>query len=140
MERDGCRSGFRSFCMWGRVRTYLLTFVALLYVAGLPGSVARGVLVELSAPALPKGLEGRDGVLDVFVKDATKDDRPPIARARVHAFAILDGRAHGAARVTTGDDGHAKLERLPSAEHWIVAEAPGFARASQMVVVVAGAR
>lgn len=126
--------------MWGRVRTYILTFIALLYVAGIPGSIAREVLVELSAPALPKGLEGRDGVLDVFVKDATKDDRPPIARARVHAFAILDGRAHDAGLVTTGDDGHAKLERLPSTEHWIVAEAPGFARASQMVVVVAGAR
>jgi hypothetical protein len=128
--------------MWGRVRTYLLTFVALLYVAGLPGSVARDVLLELSAPALPKGLEGRDGVLDVFVKDATKegDDKPPVPRARVHAFAILDGRAHDAGLVIAGDDGHAKLERLPAAEHWIVAEAPGYARASQMVVVVAGAR
>jgi hypothetical protein len=126
--------------MWARVRTYLATFLALLFVATIPGSVAREVLLELTAPALPKGLEGRDGVLDVFVKDATKDDRPPIAGARVRAFAILDGRAHDAGLVTTGDDGHAKLERLPSAEHWIVAEAPGFARASQMVVVVAGAR
>lgn len=130
--------------MWGRVRTYILTFVALLYVAGLPGSVAREVLLELSAPALPKGLEGRDGVLDVFVKDATKGDdspdKPPIARARVHAFAILDGRAHDAGAAVTGEDGHAKLERLPAAEHWIVAEAAGFARASQLVVVVAGAR
>lgn len=129
--------------MWGRVRAYLLTFVALLYVAGWPGSVAREVLVELTAPALPKGLEGRDGVLDVFVKAAfgpNDDDKKPIPRARVHAFAILDGRAHDAGLALTDDEGHAKLERLPRAEHWIVAQAPGRARASQMVVVVAGAR
>ncbi len=117
----------------------MLALVALLYLAGVPGSVVRDVIVELTAPELPKNLEGRDGTLDVFVRTAD-GDKPPVARARVRAFAILDGRAHSAADALTDAEGHATLKELPSAEHWVVAEAPGRARASQMVVVVPGQR
>ena len=125
--------------MVGRVRTVLLALVALLYVATIPGSVLRDVVVELTAPELPKDLEGRDGILDVVVRSAD-GDKPFIAGARVRAFAILDGRAHDAGNALTDGEGRATLRDLPSAEHWIVAEAPGRARASQMVVVVARAR
>lgn len=116
----------------------MLALVALLYLAGVPGSVVRGVVLELSAPELPKNLEGRDGILDVFVR--TAGDAQPVAKARVRAFAILNGRAHSAGDALTDAEGHAALKDLPSAEHWVVAEAPGRARASQMVVVVPGER
>jgi hypothetical protein len=123
---------------FARVRSLLLAILGLLFVASWPGAAVRELVLELTAPALPKEIEGRDGVLDVIV--TTKDEGHPIAHARVRAFAILDGRAHAAAEATSDEGGRATLRALPQAEHWIVAEAEGRARASQMVVIVAGAR
>lgn len=116
----------------------LLVLLALLYVAGLPGASVRPVVIELGAAPLPKEITDRDGVLDVVVKNA--DTKIAIAGARVKAFAILDGRAHAAGATTSDATGRATLRELPHAEHWIVAEAEGRMRASQMVVIVAGAR
>lgn len=137
-----------------RLRAILLALAGLLFVASWPGAAVRAVTVPLVVvPAVPKEITGRDGILDVVVhavdvgskgdpaKDSTdKSDKPVLAGARVHAFAILDGRAHAAGEAETDADGRATLRDLPQAEHWIVAEAPGRARASQMVVVVSGAR
>src|SRR5262249_59016549 len=89
------------------------------------------------------GVGGREGVLGGVVQELAGGDDArglPIAGARVRACAILDGRADAAGDVRTDASGLATLRSLPQAEHWIVAEAPGRARASQMVVVVAGAR
>ncbi|MDB4938288.1 MAG: hypothetical protein JWP87_5260 [Labilithrix sp.] len=125
-----------------RLRPFLVGLVAalcLLYVASWPGSVARPLVVALTAAPLPEDVGDRDGVLDVVVTDAA-GDKPAIAGARVRAFAILDGRAHDAGETTTDATGRATLKRLPHAEHWIVTEAAAHARASQMVVIVAGAR
>jgi hypothetical protein len=107
-----------------------------LYVAGWPGAALHAIAVELAAPEIPKTIEGRNGILDVIVQGPDG----PIKGAKVHAFAILDGKAHFAADATADATGRATLKDLPEAEHWVVAEAPGFARASQMVAVVAGAR
>lgn len=124
--------------MLARLKVHLLVLAALLYVASWPGGALRAATVaELVAPQVPESIHGRDGVLDVIV---TEKDGGPIAGARVRAFAILDGRAHAAGEARADADGRATLKELPSAEHWVVAEAPGRARASQMVVVVAGAR
>lgn len=139
-------------------RALLLALIGLVYIATWPGTAVRGVWVaELVAPAVPKEV-GRDGVLDVVVHvgdgqpiankraddddtlTAKKSDKPVLAGARVRAFAILDGRAYAAAEAISDRDGRATLRDLPQAEHWIVAEADGHSRASQMVVVVAGAR
>ena len=79
-----------------RFRAVVLVFLGLLYVAGLPGTALREAMVELVAPQIPKEIRERDGVLDVIVR-AAEGDKPPIAGARVRAFAILDGRAHAAA-------------------------------------------
>ncbi len=122
-----------------RLRSFLVAFVCLLYVATWPGAIARPLVVELTAAPLPADVGDRDGVLDVVVT-AAEGDKPPLARARVRAFAILDGRAHDAGEATTDATGRATLTRLPHAEHWIVAESAGHARASQMVVIVAGPR
>jgi hypothetical protein len=121
-----------------RWRQALFALVTLLYVAGVPGTVLRAVPVELTAPELPKTIQGRDGILDVIVRG--KAEAGPLAGAKVHAFAILDGKAHAAGEAKTDADGRATLKDLPAAEHWVVAEAAGHARASQMVAVVAGAR
>jgi len=122
-----------------RLRPILLALLCLLYVGSWPGAVVRPVLVELTAAPLPEDIGDRDGVLDVVVHDAV-GAKLPLAGARVRAFALLDGRAHDAGASTTDATGRATLKRLPHAEHWIVAEAAGHARASQMVVIVSGAR
>lgn len=118
------------------LRTLALVVMALVYVASWPGAALRAVSVELVAPALPPTVEGREGVLDVVVHAAGG----AVTNARVRAFAILDGRAYAAGEASTDRAGRASLRALPPAEHWVVAEAGGHARASQMVVVVAGAR
>jgi protocatechuate 3,4-dioxygenase beta subunit len=125
--------------MPSRVRSLMLALLALLYVASWPGAALRPLELELAAPPIPKEITERDGVLDVVVT-AADGAKGPIAGARVKAFAILDGRASSAGEAVTDATGRARLEGLPRAEHWIVAEAPGRARASQMVVIVSGAR
>lgn len=123
------------------LRQALLALFAVIYVASWPGSALRaksGLVLELTAPEVPKTIQGRDGILDVIVRG--KAEAGPLAGAHVHAFAILDGRAHAAGEADTDAEGRATLKDLPEAEHWVVAEAPGHARSSQMVAVVAGAR
>ncbi len=120
-----------------RARSVLLALIALLYVASWPGSALRPRIVEVVVPPVPQNLPDRDGALDVTV---TTEEGDVVQGARVRAFAILDGRAHAAGAALTDGEGRARLGDLPRAEHWIVAEADGYARASQMVVVVAGAR
>jgi protocatechuate 3,4-dioxygenase beta subunit len=123
-----------------RLRPFLVAFLCLFYVATWPGSVSRPLaVVELTAAPLPEDVGDRDGVLDVVVTDAN-GDKLALPGAKVHAFAILDGRAHDAGAATTDADGRATLKRLPHAEHWIVAEAASHARASQMVVIATGSR
>lgn len=122
-----------------RLRAVVLALVGLLYVASWPGAALHAVTLELVAPPVPREIAGRDGVLDVVVR-AKDGSKAPLAGARVRAFAMIGERAHAAGEAESDPEGRAILRDLPEAEHWIVAEAPGRARASQMVVVVAGAR
>lgn len=132
---SGGRSRVPLVGLWRRA---LFVLAAVLYVAGIPGAVLRAIPVELTAPEVPRTIQGRDGILDVVVRG--KAEGGPLTGAHVHAFAILDGRAHAAGEADTDADGRATLKDLPLAEHWVVAEAAGHARASQMVAVVAGPR
>ena len=122
-----------------RARSVVVVLLCLLFVGSWPGSVVRPLLVELMAAPIPENVGDRDGVLDV-VAHVAEGDKALLAGVRVRAFAILDGRAHTAGEAISDASGRASLLRLPHAEHWVVAEAPGRARASQMVVVVSGAR
>lgn len=122
-----------------RVRAALLVLLCLVYVASWPGSAIRELAFD-QGPVLapvPSTIRDRDGALDVVVRDR---GGPPLAGAEVRAFAVLDNKVFGAGRAVTDEAGVARLEGLARAEHWIVAEAKGRARASQMVVVVSGAR
>lgn len=119
----------------------LLSLACLLYVASWPGNVLRE-LPELSSkavlvPSVPADAPGRDGSLDVVVRDL---EGQPILGAKVRAFAMLDGRAHAGGEGTTDAEGRASIERLLRAAHFVVAEAEGKARSSQMVAVAPGAR
>jgi hypothetical protein len=98
-----------------RWRQALFALVTLLYVAGLPGTVLRAVAVELTAPELPKTIQGRDGVLDVIVRG--KVEAGPLAGAKVHAFAILDGKAHAA-----GEDKAIAASAIEAAELALILE------------------
>lgn len=122
-----------------RALEVVLVLLALLYVASWPGVPVRPVVLELTASPIPKEVTDRDGALDVVVR-AAEGDKPALAGVVVRAFAILDGRAHAAGASKTDATGRASLRDLPRAEHWIVAELEGRARASQMVVIVSGAR
>lgn len=122
-----------------RLRSLLFALFGLLYVASWPGVPLRPVMFELAAAPVPENVGDRDGVLDVMVR-AADGSKEPLGGARVRAFAMLDGRAHDAGNALTDRTGRATLKNLPHAEHWIVADARGRARASQMVVVVSGAR
>ncbi len=110
----------------------------LLYVASIPGAALRTLVIDVTTAPLPESVRERDGALDVFV--TAESGGAPIRGARARAYAWLSGRAHFAAESTTDDTGRARLDRLPRAEHWIVVEAEGYARASRMVVIVEGAR
>jgi hypothetical protein len=122
-----------------RVRSIVLVLLCLLYMGTWPGSITRPLVLELTAAPVPVDVGDRDGGLDVVAHEA-EGDKAVLAGVRVRAFAILDGRAYAAAEATTDASGRAALQRLPHAEHWVVAEAPGRSRASQMVLVVAGGR
>lgn len=123
-----------------RASLFFCIFAALLYVAGIQGVPLRILVsaLELEAPSVPETVTGREGLLDVIVV-ASDGDKAPL-RAHVRAFAILDGKAFAAGAAATDETGRATLKDLPQGEHWVVAEAEGRARASRMVVVVAGAR
>jgi hypothetical protein len=120
------------------VARVFVIFACLLYVASIPGATVRSLVLDVTAAPLPESVRDRDGALDVFVKSDAGG--APIPGARARAYAWLSGRAHFAAEATTDATGRARLDRLPRAEHWIVVEADGHARASRMVVIVEGAR
>lgn len=116
----------------------MVVLLCLLYVGSWPGSALRPGPLDVVSPPVPLDVE-RDGVLDVIVRAADLD-KAPLRGVRVRAYAMLGDRAHIAGETLTDESGRATLQRLPHAEHWIVAEAAGRARASQMVVIVSGSR
>lgn len=124
-----------------RLASLLGALVCMLVLAGVPGASLRPLVVEITAPPVPSEVSERDASLEVDVtRKASEGEAPPLPGARVRAFSLIDGRAFAAADVVADGAGHASLERLPRGEHWIVAEASGYARASRMVLLVPGAR
>jgi hypothetical protein len=121
-----------------RVLAAVLALLVVLVVGGIPGERLLPTVVELVAPPVPADTPGRDAALVVTLHDETGGGAGP--GARVRAFAILAGKAYLAGEAVAGNDGVARLDGLPRAEHWIVAEAPGRARASSHVVLTAGPR
>ncbi|MEO8800219.1 MAG: carboxypeptidase-like regulatory domain-containing protein, partial [Polyangiaceae bacterium] len=112
----------------------LWLFLAL-FVASIPGDGTRPVVFERIAPPVPDSVKDRDAALDVTVETP---DHEPVRDARVRALAVLDDAVHLAGEGTTDAHGALHLTKLPRASHWIVADAPGKARASTMLALAAG--
>jgi len=125
-----------SWLRWARVIAAWLAVV--LCVGGLPGGTVHDVVRDLVAPPVPEDVRDRDGALDVTVRDGP--DGPPLAGAHVRALAMVDERAYLADARETDAAGHAHLAALPRGEAWLLADAPGHARASSRLVVEAGTR
>lgn len=124
-----------------RIARAIAAVLAVLLVAGgIPGASSRTVVHDVfaSPPPLPAETTDRDGALEVTVHEG--DAGPPVAGARVRALALVGGRAYLAGERDTDGAGLARLARLPHAETWVVADAPGHARAATHVVVEAGVR
>jgi protocatechuate 3,4-dioxygenase beta subunit len=123
-----------------RLLSWLLVSVALVGVAALPGSSLRGRdLVRLAdqpaAPPLPPEV-GPPRTASVTVRAEDEAGRP-VAGAQLTALAVVDERARLAASAVTDAEGRAVLGALPEgAEHWIVARAPGRARAATSLVAL----
>jgi hypothetical protein len=109
-----------------------------LALGGIPGSPGRAVVRDVVAPPLPPETTDRDGILDVSVHDGPQG--PPARDAHVRALALLDGRAYLADARDTDAAGRTRLAHLPHAETWVIADAPGRARAAATVVVGADPR
>jgi hypothetical protein len=120
------------------LRALGLALLVVLAVGGIPGASLQPVLQDLVAPPVPADVKDRDGALDVVVHDGPGG--PPLAGAHVRAIALVEDRAYLADAHDTDAAGTAHLTRLPHGETWLLAEAPGKARASTRLVVEAGLR
>ena len=115
-----------------------LALLAVLVASGIPGERLSPVVTTLTAPPLPSDVKDRDAALDVTVR--ARGSGMPVPGARVQAFAIVLGRAYLGADAVTDANGFARVAPLPSGEHWVVADALGFARASSHLVLTAETR
>jgi hypothetical protein len=119
----------------GRALAAMAWLVCLVFLASTPGTPLRPAPPPDSlAPPLPPDDDPRDAVLSVEVRAR----EAAVPAARVRDLVIRQGRAYLAGEGTTDARGRARIDRLPRGEHWVLAEATGFARASSMVVLSAG--
>ncbi len=109
----------------------------VVFFATIPGARLRPLEIERVAPPLPREVKERDGALVVHV---LTEGHVPLEGARVQALAVIDGRVHLADAASSSRAGTAQLLHLPHADHWIVADAPGRARAATRLAISAGSR
>ncbi|MDP9002870.1 MAG: carboxypeptidase-like regulatory domain-containing protein, partial [Myxococcota bacterium] len=114
------------------------TTAVVLATGGIPGAVLRPISYDLG-PLAPgnQGLR-RDGTL--LVKVRTAGGGALIDGAEVRAYALLDDVSYLADVRRTDKAGSALIKGLPDGVVWVVADAPGRARASTRLVVDAERR
>jgi Carboxypeptidase regulatory-like domain/PDZ domain len=129
----------RRVSAWFRwARPVLAALAVVLVVGGVPGARPNPFVLPLrTAPQLPPDESGRDARV---VATLRTESGKPIANGRVQAFAIVDGAAYAAGAATSDAAGRAVVDELPHGEHWLVADAEGFARASSHVILSVGER
>jgi protocatechuate 3,4-dioxygenase beta subunit len=119
-----------------RIRAVLAAAAVVFVAGGIPGAPARWAPTDVVAPSVPPEVEERDGRVEVAVRDAAG----PLRGARVQVLSIVDDTAYLADARDTDAAGHARFERLPEGEVWILANASGHARASSHAVLTASPR
>jgi protocatechuate 3,4-dioxygenase beta subunit len=110
-----------------RVANVLAGLACLLFVLGLADS-PRVVLEAVSALAVPETDVARDGVLDAEVVERAG---APVRGATVSVFWERDGTQYFAGSALTDRAGKARIAELPRGSVWVLASAPGLARASE---------
>lgn len=120
------------------LRAITAALVVVLALGGVPGAALRPVVRDLVAPPVPSDVKDCDGAIDVTVHDGAGG--PPLAGAHVRALVMIGNRAYLGDARDTDATGLAHLVKLPHGETWVLADAPGKARASTQLVVEAGSR
>ncbi|HXX69600.1 MAG TPA: carboxypeptidase regulatory-like domain-containing protein [Polyangiaceae bacterium] len=117
----------------GRVARSIAASMAIAVVlGGIPGGRLRTVGSDRGAAPRTIGPVVREGIIAVMVH--SRSDQRPIPGAHVRVLSIVDDRAYLAGERTTDSFGRARLTKLPLGEVWVMADAPGRARASTRLV------
>ncbi|MEO6600346.1 MAG: carboxypeptidase regulatory-like domain-containing protein [Polyangiaceae bacterium] len=128
--------------MTRRPPSELLTLVfsavaCLCFVLGLSDVRSRAAPARKAAEPVRISEQDPHGAVRVTV---LRDGGVGLAAATVQAFWESAGRYHWIAAESSDDAGQALLARLPLGRVWLLAEAPGFARASSSLLVAADQR
>jgi protocatechuate 3,4-dioxygenase beta subunit len=118
------------------LRALAVAAMVVLGVGGVPGAA-----VQHRVPALLPALAATDAgetTVDVAVRGAPEG--LPIAGAHVRVLAVVDERALLVDAQATDAQGHARFDRLPGGEAWILADATDRARGSTRLTIDGSAR
>lgn len=118
--------------------TLILSVVACLcFVLGLSDVRSRPPPARKAAEPIGIPEQNRPGVVRATV---LREGGGALPAATVQAFWESGGRFHWIAAELSDGSGHAVLARLPLGRVWLLAEAPGYARASSTLLVSAEPR
>jgi Carboxypeptidase regulatory-like domain/PDZ domain len=117
------------------LRATAAAVATVLVLGGIPGASFRSLEREHIHRVRR---QARDGAVNVSV--GTSADGSPIAGAHVRVLSVVDDRAYPTGTLDTDAAGYARLSGLPRGEAWILADAPGRARASTHVLIDAAGR
>jgi hypothetical protein len=127
--------GFRIVAL-SRVKAWLrwVPLVAiLLALATVTDTPLSTVVVESGPPPLPANVKDRDASVLVTTHD---DHGEALRDARVVVLSEVDGRVYRAGAGRTDAKGTARIGSLPRGHAWVVADAPGRARASASLILL----
>src|SRR5688572_16838045 len=97
----------------------------------------RAAALAPQAPPVDVAETERDGQLRVLVLGS---DKEPLPSAGLRLFWEQQRRYFDAGRAQSDEAGRASLERVPRGRVWLLAEAPGHARASTQLIIEGGTR
>ncbi|HEY1959851.1 MAG TPA: carboxypeptidase regulatory-like domain-containing protein [Polyangiaceae bacterium] len=131
MEEARLAHGFAKVTR-AHIVVWLLVAVILLALGTVTDSPLHAVAVESAPPPVPATVTDRDA----SVVATTHDEHGEIvAGARVSVLSEIEGRFYAAGGARTDAKGSARIANLPRGHAWILADAPGRARASSSVVL-----
>lgn len=116
----------------GPLTVFLSVVACLCFVLGLSDLPLRPAPERKASEPIRISEQERVGAVRVTVHS---DAGAPLSVATVQVFWERTGSFHWIAAESTDSSGHALLSRLPLGRLWLLAEAPGFARASSTLVL-----
>jgi protocatechuate 3,4-dioxygenase beta subunit len=112
----------------------LAVFACLTFVLGLSDVALSPLKVAKRFESPPVSTRDRSATLRVQV---VREDQAGVAQATVQVFWENAERFHLVGAASTDGAGNVALDALPAGRAWLLAEAPGFARASSSLVLSA---